>query len=275
MDSDIEDEIVQKHDQAEAFISLFFAGVDAIIYIIVLSLFGCQFRNLFSQKQKISFLILVDAIMRIVNLYTTSFIYSFPKDLCLTIFATCQFFLIINILNQTYTDKSNPNFMNNSGITYKPLCTILFFVLTMKCNISKMISLVQYILAIIALIAFGVSVMHKNTLFLLGIQKKTQNFSCKNFVSNIPLFIIFYFFLNYVLKILGLLVENPLYCSYMEMACDIFKEVGKYLSFNLVISAFYLHNKYVKDEDFGFESDSQNQSKVNIQLPKEDENLQA
>ena len=61
----------------------------------------------------------------------------------------------------------------------------------------------------------------------------------------------------------------------MEMACDIFKEVGKYLSFNLVISTFYLHNKYVKDEDFGFESDSQNQSKVNIQLPKEDENLQA
>ena len=61
----------------------------------------------------------------------------------------------------------------------------------------------------------------------------------------------------------------------MEMACDIFKEVGKYLSFNLVISAFYLHNKYVNDEDFGYESDSQNQSKVNIQMPKEDENLQA
>ena len=54
MDQDIEEEIIRKHDQADAFISLFFAAIDTIFYVIILTLFGWEFKNTFSPKQQLS-----------------------------------------------------------------------------------------------------------------------------------------------------------------------------------------------------------------------------
>ena len=42
-----------------------------------------------------------------------------------------------------------------------------------------------------------------------------------------------YFVIHYFLKIIVFLVENLLYISYIEMASDLFKEVGKYLCFGM------------------------------------------
>ena len=268
-----EEEIGHRHDQAELFLSLFFAGIDFIIYISIITLFGCQFKNSFSHKIKLNLLIILDVILRIITLFTSSFTYSLQKEICITTFSTLQFILIINLLNQIYKDKNVSNSMD-TGINNKFLCSILFCGFTIVLNFSKIISLVQYALAIISLIIFGYIVGSKNTLFLKGIFKKNPNFYGKNFTYNLPLFIGIYFFVHYVLKILGLFIDNPLYCSYMEMACDLFKEVGKYLTFVLVISVYYLYNKYVKDINFSFVNESSIQSTVNEQLPKEKEKLQ-
>jgi hypothetical protein len=46
MNSQIDEEIEQNHNQAEAFISLFFAGLDAIAYIAIMILFGIEFKSL-------------------------------------------------------------------------------------------------------------------------------------------------------------------------------------------------------------------------------------
>ena len=60
MNSQIDEEIEKNHNQAEAFISLFFAGLDAIAYIVIMILFGLEFKSLNSPKQKISFFLLLD-----------------------------------------------------------------------------------------------------------------------------------------------------------------------------------------------------------------------
>ena len=47
------------------------------------------------------------------------------------------------------------------------------------------------------------------------------------------------------------------------MGSDIFKEVGKYLSFAFIIAIYYLYNKYIKEEDYD-KSNSNIQNVVNI-----------
>ena len=66
-----------------------------------------------------------------------------------------------------------------------------------------------------------------------------------------------------------LFVENPLYCSYIEMACDVFKEVGKYLVFIFLICIYYLFNKYIKNEDYEITNETHKDDN-NIELEEEE-----
>ena len=171
---------------------------------------------------------------------------------------TLQFHLIILLLNQIFTDKNNESLLESLEIK-NPLLTSL----TLIFNFSKIISFFKYILAIFAILGYGYYIEIKIDLFLINVEKKNPYYTGKIFTKNISQFIIIYFIIYYVLKILGLFIENQLYFSYMEMICDIFKEVGKYLSFCLVISIYYLFNKYIKEEDYDF-ANSSNQGEVNI-----------
>jgi len=67
-----------------------------------------------------------------------------------------------------------------------------------------------------------------------------------------------------------LFAENPLYCSYIEMAYDVFKEVGKYLVFTFLICIYYLFNKYIKNEDYEIPNEAHNNDNNNIGLEEEE-----
>jgi hypothetical protein len=260
MDSDIEDEIIQKHNQAEVFISLFFAAVDIVGYLVILVKFGCGFKKACSLIQKLYALILLDGVLRIINLEITSFVYSFPKEILMSIFATIQFYLIISIISTIYEDKRNQNFSaGDIGISNKPLLICCFFFCSIVFVFSKLFSLVQYIGCILAVCGFGYYIDKKTALFLEGVSKKNQNFTRRYFLQNSILFIGLYFLVHYIIKIVSLFIENPLYCSYIQMAYDVFKEIGKYLAFTFVSIIYYLYNKYIYTED-DFQSESQVQS---------------
>jgi len=264
MNSKILSEIIEKHDTADSLISLFFALIDMIIYIIILFIFGCEFnKKFFSHRQKLSLLLILDAVLRIINLYITTFIYSVLKEIIITLIVTLQFYLMVLLLNQIFTDKNNESLLESLEIKYPFLTSVAFFFLSFILNFSKAISFFKYILAIIALLGYGYYIDIKVNLFLKNVEKKNPYFPGQRFTSNIPQYIIIYFVIYYILKIFGLFIENKLYFSYMEMACDVFKEVGKYLSFSLVISIYYLFNKYIKEEDYDF-ANSSNQGAVNI-----------
>ena len=107
MNTAIDEEIMQNHNQAEAFISLFFAGLDVITYIVIITLFGFEFKSLDSPKQKLTMFLLLDGILRIINIYTDSYMQSFAREMIFSLIVTMQFYLTISMLEQIFTDKSN------------------------------------------------------------------------------------------------------------------------------------------------------------------------
>ena len=255
MDPIVEEEIMKKHNQADAFISLFFAGLDVVCYIIILTLFGCDFKNISSPKQKLSSLIVLDAVLRIFNMYSDEYSKYFIKEIFFTCFTTVQFTIIIALLNQIF-EKSGESFDTDIKIGNQRFLTSIFFVLVFSFKgifeSYKLLSALQFICIMICLFIMSKFIGGKIETYLSNITKKDASFSGENFINNMPFFISLYFIINYLFEIISLFVEQKLYASYMTMLCKIFKEVGKYLVFFLLIILYYTYNKYLSDEFYDY-----------------------
>lgn len=170
--------------------------------------------------------------------------------------------MILIILNKIFQDK-NISVSDRGEIKFPVLTSILFFIVSFKLKDFLLCSLIQYILAIFSILVYTYYIKGNINKFLSSVEKKNSNFETKIFIYNLPLFIMLYFVIHYFLKIIVFLVENLLYISYIEMASDLFKEVGKYLCFGMLIAIYYLYNKYIKVEDYDTDTDS-NHGSVNI-----------
>ena len=273
MDPIIDEEIMKNHNQADAFISLFFAGLDAVCYIVILTLFGCDFGSYNSPKQKLSILIVLDAVLRIINMYTDEFSKYFIKEVFLTLFPTIQFYIIVSCLNQIF-EKSNENSLDSDlQIKNRGTLACIFFILvfSLKGIITnfKFLSALQYICIIIGIFVLSKYIGNKIELYLNNVLKKDPSFSGEDFLKNMSFYISLYFIINYFFEIGGLFIENNLYASYEIMLCKIFKEVGKYLVFLLLIIVYHSFDKYIIEVDFGYDSnvakvDSSEKTKVGI-----------
>ena len=274
MDPVIEEEIIKKHNEADAFISLFFAGLDAVCYIIILTLFGFDFKGISSPKQKLSLLIVLDAVLRIINMYTDEFSKYFIKELFFTLFSTIQFNMILSILNQVFSNRGNEAYDSDLEIKNTLPLSIIFFVLCFSFKgiifSYKYISLIQFFCIIIGIYILNRIIGGKLEMYLSNISKKDSSFTGENFINNMPFFISIYLIIDYCFEIISLMIENKLYASYMIMACKTFKEVGKYLVFLLVITVYLTFNKYLLEEDVGYSGNSEirghetEKSRVNI-----------
>ena len=274
----IDEEIMQNHNQAEAFISLFFAGLDVITYIVILTLFGFEFKSLDTPKQKLTIFLLLDGILRIINMYTDSYMQSFVREMVFSLIVTIQFYLSISILEQIFTDRSNESILiNELRIQNKYLFSFIFFCLVFSFKgfmTSNYLSLLQYIFILISISVFYKYIANKIDLFLTYISKKNKQFQGKNFINNLPFFVFLYFTIFYILQLCGLMINNKLYESYMTMICTIFKEVGKYLNILLLIAILYSFNKYVKENEFSYNNKPiPNTHKVTVYKDDEDEDI--
>ena len=257
-------EIEEKHNAGDFYAGLFFMLIDFIFYLIILYLFGfdCT-KKCFSHRQKLSLLFLLDTIFRLCQLlFFASFIYSLTDEIVSTIFASFQFYVILILLNHILLNKKTQNLLENPEIKYPFLATILFFCFSFTSKISKFISLIQYTTAIIACLIYAYYVWGKLQIFLTNIERK-HLISIKHIIHFLLLFIVLYFMIYYFLKVIILTIQYPLYLSYAEVASDIFKEVGKYLSYCLVISIYYLFNKYINEEKYDY---SKNLDEGNIKI---------
>lgn len=277
MNSIIIEEIKQNHNQAEAFISLFFAGLDAVTYIVILTLFGCELKSLDSPKQKISIILLLDGILRIISMYSDAYTKSFTQEMVFTLIVSIQFYLSISMLEQIFTDKSNDSYLENElHIRNKFLFSSIFFCLVFSfkgiMESYTLISLIQYIFILISLSVFYKYIANKIELFLTNISRKNNQFHGKNFINNLPFFVFLYFIIYYILQLCALLIDNKLYESYMIMICTIFKEVGKYLVILLLISIYHSFTKYVQDIDLYNNNQIQN-NPVKVYKDEEDEDI--
>ena len=251
MESVIDEEIIDNHNKAGAFISLFFLGLDAITYIITFTLFSCELKNLSAPKQKIYLFIILDGLLRLINIYVDAFRKSFIQETTFTLISTIQFYLALSLLDQIFTDQRNDSYMASElQIRNINLFSFLFFCLVFSFKgilVSfGLISSIQYICIFITLSVFYKYINNKIDIYLTNIQKNNNQFTNKNFIINLPFFIYIYLIINYILRLFGLMSENKLYESYMAMICTIFKEVGKYLVILLMISLYNTFNKYVR-----------------------------
>lgn len=279
----IEEEIMQNHNQADAFISLFFAGLDAVTYIVILTLFGCELKGCFSPKQKLSLFLILDGVLRIINMYIDAYSKTFVQETVFSLIVTLQFYLSISILEQVFTDRCNGTKLESEfKIKNKTLLSFLFFCLVFSfkglMTSYGLLSCLQYICILVSISVFYKYIGNKIDLFLSNITKKNNQFHGQNFINNLPFFILIYFMINYILQLCSLMIENKLYESYMVMVCTVFKEVGKYLVILLLIAIYHSFNKYVKEYDFGFSSENNNTNnksadKNKVQVYKDEEEV--
>jgi len=263
LEETILEEISQKHNEANAFISLFFAGSDAIIYIIILFLFGWEYKNSDSPKQKLSFLIILDAFLRIITVFTDVYSKSFIKELFFSSFAAIQFYTIIIFINQMFNEKNHEyNLEINSEMGNAKLLTCIFFplIFSFKAIMSsyKLLSIIQYTFIIVAAYIISNYVEKRMKNFFFIIMEKNAQFGNLIYISNFPYFISMYIMINYFIEILALLVSNNLLAVYIDMICLIFKESVKYLVIILLIMINYTFDKYSTYSDLDFNNQSKN-----------------
>ena len=274
MKSIIEEEIMLNHNQAEAFISLFFAGLDALTYIVILTLFGLELKGCSSPKQQLSLFLVLDGIYRVINMYIDTYNKSFIRETVFSLIVSYQFYLSMSILEQIFLDRCNGIENSELHIRNKSLFAFLFFCLVFSfkglMTSYGLLSCLQYICILVSLSIFYKYIANKIDIFLFNITKKNNQFHGRNFINNLPFFILIYFMINYVLQLCSLMIENKLYESYMIMVCTVFKEVGKYLVILLLIAIYHSFNKYIKEYDFGFSSErKKNTNKNKVQVYKD------
>lgn len=275
----IEKEIKENHNTANSLLSLFFLGLDAIIYIILFTLFNCDLKNLSSAKQRLYYILTLDGFMRLIGIYLDVYNINIVQETTFTLIATLQFYLSLSILDLVFSDPKNELYMENElRIKNKTLFSILFycFIFSFKGISSNygLLSTIQYICIFITITIIYKYLSNKIDIFLSNVEKKSSRFTTKNYMSNIPFFIFLYLSINYILKLFSLMIDNKLYESYMSMICVIFKEVGKYLVILLLICIYNIFEKYIKTAEPGFTPSPITQigkPKTQVQVYKDEE----
>ena len=163
-----------------------------------------------------------------------------------------------------FTDRNNVTLSDSLEIKYPVISSFLFFLFSFIYDGPKIYSLIQNVIAIIAILSYNYYIGPKIALFLKNIEKKNMDYFGKLFCYFAPTFIVVYFIICFFFKICELFLKNKLYCSYIEMAIDIFKEIGKYFSFVFVINLYYLFNKYIKEYSNYDKTNQRVENAVNI-----------
>ena len=248
MEARIIHEIMEKHLKADATISLFFIGLDTLFYILILLLIGCGFKNFFSPKQMLSQVLLLDVLLRIFTLYYNKFEYELLNEVVFSCFSTLQFFYLNTILKKMFKDDYYDG-RESIEIKHPFLFSLVFLILTFTSNLPKIVSIVQYGVGIVVVMAYAYYIQSRVSLFINNLERKRFDISCKNISLNMTYLVALYFIIFQALKICTLFIEHKLYYSYMLMACDIFKEGGKFLLFGLMMILVNSFNKFIKDEE--------------------------
>ena len=250
MDENFFEKIINEHDKTEAFISLFFAGIDTIMYFCILYFFGCDYnKKCFSSRQKSTILIIIDTFFRIIYLFISISTNFLLKEIIFTSLDTILFFITITLLNNILTDKN----IENAQINFPILTSLFFFFFSINLEFPKIIILGKYIASIVAVIIYTCYIGRKVEIFLNCVEKKNFKYSGK-LLHSLAYFIGFYYIIYFCLKILCFYFENEINSIYIEIGIDIIKEMAKFMVFCLVISLYYFFQKYIKDDDYDYAS---------------------
>ena len=131
---------------------------------------GCN-RQCLSHRQKL-LIIILDTIFRINYLYITSFVYSLTIEIVYTNVAYFQFYIILtSLIKSNFLNKNFDNRLDTPEIKYPFLTSILFFCFWISLNISKLVSLIQHVFALIACLMYAIAFLGKIQIFMAYFKK--------------------------------------------------------------------------------------------------------
>ena len=271
--NDDENVIIDNNIEAGIFLSLFLLALDIIIFIVIFNLFFFDFKKLSSPIQKLFLFLILDGISRLSRIYINTLRKRFLQELISSSIAAIQFHLSLTMLEQIFADKNVDSSMENElKIKNKFLFTLLFFFLSFSfkgiLTYYGILNLIQYIYILASITIFYKYINNKIDLFLTIVHKKNNQFTYRNYMLNLTFIILIYFLINYILKLFGLIIENKLYESYVNIICYIFKEGGKYLVIAFLCSIYRIYNQYVKETDFGYTPQNTNPIDIHEQNDK-------
>ena len=237
---DIEQEIENNHREAFKIIQYFFTSVD-ILFIFI---FLCMTKFNLNPISKLVYIILIDILQRLTELNTYSFQNSFIKEFFLSLFGSCQFFLIISHYNNTLNNLNNNFSQSESGNIIYIILTIVFYLIIFpfeKFNDSTKYYVFKYIIIIICLYFVYKYTMNKYKEHLENVSDKIQqNIFINSILVNMPTLSYYAIILKCVLKLIKLLLSNKLYLSYLEMGIISFNETFKYGIYFILTALLYI-----------------------------------
>ena len=262
----LDQESIKSYETADIIITIIFASFDIILILLSLWILKSKNKKISFLKQKVIRVFLIDIIIRI--LYTRQYFkWNIYKELLFALMNTSQFYLIISFLDIAgYTPNISKLKKTNDKIKRVKLClfffllsisyenftypaNIIFIVENLKIDISRIIILIE--LLFILSFVYRLYKIYKEKIREIGnivINEFGRNVISLLIVGS-PQTLIYFFSFYYTLKILFLLIKNPVILLYANIALIIFKEGCKYLAFSLVEAIIYSLSKINADRE--------------------------
>lgn len=243
---------IDSYEKSDVILAIFFSIVDIFILLFIFFYIKSKEQKVLDLKNKLVKFIVIDYILRL--LYTKKYSsWSFFKEFFFTFMNMVQFYLLITFISLA----ANPKNKEKSDFTIFYLC-MLFFLITFSYEyiyflgspkllnliIKKFILLIQYLSALYYIYKSYEEFKKMNEEIGNALKGKIEKDDKLNLLiigSPQSCFILFY--LNYIIKFLNILVNNPVYLIYINIILNIFKEACKYFAFFICQLILYQINK--------------------------------
>ena len=236
--------------------------LDFLSYIMISFILKSKNNTISLLKYNLYIILIVDIIYRISFIKTYFLIASFSKELLLTLLSSCQFYLILSFLEDVC---KKVDFYENLADFEKlypfKKSTYFFFIIFSYENFShgftKTIFLIENLVilgGLFKIYGYLRNKVYEITFVLRNIKQKNECFFLLIEYQTVNPFI--YLSFCYILNIIGIFIERPLYLYYLNTLMIIIKEIGKYLIFPLFGLIVYTLKKYLFNEENSYNFNS-------------------
>ena len=232
----IDQTIDENHRIAYRIIQFFFSIIDFFLIFLFLCITKCYLNTIL----KLFTIMVLDVLVRVMELSNYFFINSFLKELLLSLFSSIQFFLIISYINNSFMNSTFS--INQNGISTGEyvLFTFAFGLIvfpfeTFMFNGSSLFFIFKSFLIFTSIYLFYTYFMNKYKDYLESLSEKAQqNVIMFSILKNMLSLSLYSFSSICFVKLLKLALNDKLYVSYLEMGLISLKEAGKYAVFILL-----------------------------------------
>ena len=268
------DEIDFEKNQMEFFFSIFFLIINFIIYVVVLLYFGINIKikiNIY-----IILLIIVDIFLRLLNIVLYAKISALFKEIIVSIMTSYECIVVITFFYYFFTIntqiKANKLKIENEFSTLVVFFSFIFIYNTNDSFYIKIIYAITYIINIIFLFLSYKYIFKNIKLFSSYIYYPEKSLFLSivdDILNNVPFLSTICYIIHYILKINVLLLEDRQFINYLEMIIIFVKEIGKYLTFILLIIMYYVYENYFpKNAQIKYQNkiEINNEKEINVQV---------